>query len=273
MINKVTLNNVSAVYDKKMDKMVLIAKDEMFDKGFRVVLKDNTPESDALKKELVKMNELHDLSKLLMPESEFEEHIIPLGTSGNNGETMVYWDLRRSNVLLITGKVGGGKDNLLQAVKEYLLDCYDTYSVYGRDFFHGLDEESDWKLLSEASKSLHERIQLQGTHPDTEFDKIFYVINYVDRLVSKYGENALFLLESIAKYGNKLGVNLILGAYTPDFSIMDNQEKVEIGTDGINIGKIILSDRENIDFNGYMSKYSYEDSLKNTLNKISDKQK
>lgn len=63
------------------------------------------------------------------------------------------------------------------------------------------------------------------------------------------------------------------GGYTPDFSIVDNQEKVEIGTDGVNVGKIILSDRENIDFNGYMSKYSYEDSLKDTLNKISGKQK
>lgn len=54
---------------------------------------------------------------------------------------------------------------------------------------------------------------------------------------------------------------------------MDNQEKVEIGIDRINVGKIILSDRENIDFNGYMSKYSYKDSLKSTLNKISNKQK
>lgn len=264
MKNNVELKNVKAIYDKKLEKIVLIAKDKMFDKGFKIVLKDGTNESNTIKEELLKNNSVNAMSDLLIPDVEWDEGTIPLGKEVSTEKT-TYWDVNYSNILLINGKTGTGAKTLTQSVEEHLLNWYDTYSVtIGEDG----DIDSSFDVLTKASEAINERIAAQMKYPNLTNDNLFFIVYNIDQLFEKYGYGIDFFLKTVLDYGSKVNVNLVIHSNNKGLKINGIKSCVEMGVYGANIGELSLSDNTVYKFNPFLSEALYEENLNRALKQL-----
>lgn len=215
MSKKIELNKVSAIYDEKTDKVMLISKDERFKKsGFIVALDDNMEATALLRNELVKdsPNSALMFKERTIPERTRNIKLIPLGFNENNQE--VCWNIKEHNDLLITGGTASGKTTIVNSIVQYLQD-ETPYKVkhFSSDMGTGTGENRV-SLLEEANQVILERLKeakdvksLRGS------EHIFYVIDELE-FIALPSDYRLHLLESIVRSGKYVGIHLIVASHS-----------------------------------------------------------
>lgn len=216
MSKKIELNKVSAVYDEKTDKVMLISKDERFKKTGFIVPLDYTKEStELLRNELVKKstNSALMFEERTIPERVRNLDIVPLGFNQNNQE--ICWNIKEHNDLLITGKTASGKTSIVNSIVQYLQN-ETPYKVEHFSSDMTGSEENGVFLLEEAHNTVLDRLR---ESKDVKFrrgsEHIFYVIDELEfiNISESYRSH---LLESIVRSGKHTGVHLIIASHSPN---------------------------------------------------------
>lgn len=217
MSKKIELNKVSAIYDEKADKVMLISKDERFKKsGFIVALDDTRESTELLRNELVKKptDSMLMFETRTIPDRNRNLWFIPLGFNENSQE--VCWNIKENNDLLITGSTASGKTTIANSIIQYLRN-ETPYKVkhFSSDTGFGA-EENGVSLLEEANQLILERLKeskevesLRGS------EHVFYVIDELE-FINLPSDYRLHLLESIVRSGKYVGVHLIVVSHSPN---------------------------------------------------------
>lgn len=233
MSKKIELNKVSAIYDEKTDKVMLISKDERFKTtGFITALDDSMEATALLRNELVEepVTSGRMFETRTIPERQRNIQLIPLGFTETNQE--VLWNVREQNDLLVTGKTASGKTTIVNSIVQYLQD-ETPYKVKHFSSDMGMGEKSGkngLSLLEEANQIVLERLkESKETKNLRGSDHLFYVIDELE-FINLPVDYRLHLLESVLRSGKYVGVHLIVASHSSnkikdlgfDFQIFSN---------------------------------------------------
>lgn len=234
MSKKIELNKVSAIYDEKADKVMLISKDERFKKsGFIVALDDTRESTELLRNELVKKptDSMLMCETRAVPERNRAVRSIPLGFNENNQE--VCWNISDHNDLLVTGKTASGKTTIVNSIVHYLQN-ETPYKVkhFSSDIGTG-SGQNGVSLLEEANQIVLERLkESKETKNLRGSEHLFYVIDELE-FISLPADYRLHLLESVVRSGKYVGVHLIVASHSSN-KIKDLGFDLQISSNSVN---------------------------------------
>lgn len=231
MSKKIELNKVSAIYDEKTDKVMLISKDERFKTtGFITALDDSMEATALLRNELVEepITSGRMFETRTIPERQRNIQLIPLGFTETNQE--VLWNVREQNDLLVTGKTASGKTTIVNSIVQYLQN-ETPYKVKHFSSDRGTGSgQNGVSLLEEANQIVLERLkESKETKNLRGSEHLFYVIDELE-FINLPADYRLHLLESVVRRGKYVGVHLIVASHSSnkikdlgfDFQIFSN---------------------------------------------------